>query len=192
MTDTVGGTGRQRNAEARVWFGSQQQKMIAELREVRAVHDHPTAKGDGTELHWLELLQNRLPARYRAERAFVVDAYGDRSEQIDIVIHDRQFCPMLLDTAGGLHIPAESVYAVLEVKQDLSKKQIAYAGEKIRSVRRLHRTSAEFPHASGRNRRCRFFTDLLLPSPFASASASSDSSGNRLSRIQPAAGCRPR
>jgi hypothetical protein len=151
MTEIIESANRQRNIDARKWFEGQQQKMIAELREVRAVHDHPTAKGDGTELHWLELLQSRLPARYRAERAFVVDADGNRSEQLDIVIHDRQFCPVLLDTAGGIHIPAESVYAVLEVKQDLSKKQIEYAGEKIRSVRRLRRTSAEFPHASGRN-----------------------------------------
>lgn len=143
---------RNRNPAARDWFQRQQERMIADLREVRTVHDHPTAKGDGTELHWLELLQNRLPARYRAERAFVIDADGNRSQQIDIVIHDRQFCPVLLDTAGGLHIPAESVYAVLEVKQDLSKKQIEYAGEKIESVRQLHRTSAEFLHASGRSR----------------------------------------
>jgi len=126
--------------------------MRADLQEVRTVHAHPTAKGDGTELHWLEMLQRRLPARYRAERAFVIDADGSRSQQIDIVIHDRQFCPMLLDTAGGIHIPAESVYAVLEVKQDLSKQQLEYAGDKIASVRRLHRTSAEFLHATGRSR----------------------------------------
>jgi hypothetical protein len=82
----------------------------------------------------------------------VIDADGNRSQQIDIVIHDRQFCPVLLDTAGGIHIPAESVYAVLEVKQDLTKQQLEYAGEKIASVRKLHRTSAEFGHASGRSR----------------------------------------
>lgn len=126
--------------------------MQADLREVRTVQSHPTAKGDGTELHWLEMLGRRLPARYRAERAFVIDADGNRSQQIDIVIHDRQFCPVLLDTAGGIHIPAESVYAVLEVKQDLTKEQIEYAGEKIASVRRLRRTSAEFVHATGRSR----------------------------------------
>lgn len=53
---------------------------------------------------------------------------------------------------GGIHIPAESVYAVPEVKQDLTKEQIEYAGEKIASVRRLRRTSAEFMHATGRSR----------------------------------------
>lgn len=137
---------------AREWFSAQQEKMRAELREVRDVQGHPTAKGDGTELHWLGMLQRRLPARYRAERAFVIDADGNRSQQIDIVIHDRQFCPVLLDTAGGIHIPAESVYAAIEVKQDLTKAQIEYAGDKIASVRRLHRTHAEFAHATGRSR----------------------------------------
>jgi hypothetical protein len=126
--------------------------MLAELREVRDVQNHPTAKGDGTELHWLEMLQSRLPARYRAERAFIIDSDGHRSEQIDIVIHDRQFCPVLLDTAGGIHIPAESVYAAIEVKQDLTKANIEYAGSKIASVRRLRRTNAEFAHATGRSR----------------------------------------
>ncbi len=149
MTSSLTGT---RNAAAREWFLRQQEKMQAELREVRTVQQHPTARGDGTELHWLQMLQRRLPARYRAERAFVIDADGNRSQQIDIVIHDRQFCPVLLDAAGGIHIPAESVYAVLEVKQDLTKGQIEYAGEKIASVRRLRRTSAEFVHATGRSR----------------------------------------
>lgn len=140
------------NSAAREWFLRQQEKMVADLREVRTVQSHPTARGDGTELHWLELLTRRLPGRYRAERAFVIDADGNRSEQVDVVIHDRQFCPVLLDTAGGMHIPAESVYAVLEVKQDLTKGHIEYAGKKIASVRRLRRTSAEFPHATGRSR----------------------------------------
>lgn len=139
-------------AQAQEWFRRQQERMIADLREVRTVHDHPTAKGDGTELHWLQMLCSRLPARYRADRAFVIDADGNRSHQMDIVVHDRQFCPVLLDTAGGIHIPAESVYAVIEVKQDLTRQHVKYAGEKIASVRRLRRTSATFPHAAGRSR----------------------------------------
>lgn len=41
---------------------------------------------------------------------------------------------------------------MLEVKQDFSKAQLEYAREKIASVRGLHRTSAEFLHATGRTR----------------------------------------
>jgi hypothetical protein len=126
--------------------------MRADLMNVRAVHDHPTAKGDGTEGHWLKMLQRRLPARYRADRAFVIDAHGNRSEQIDMVIHDRQFCPLLLDTEGCISVPAESVYAVIEVKQTIGAQTLAYAGQKAKSVRQLHRTSATFPSANGRTR----------------------------------------
>ena len=140
------------NAEAREWFRAQQETLRAELQGVRRIQSHPTAKGDGSELKWLKMLQNRLPHRYRAEKAFVIDANGDRSEQIDIVIHDRQFCPLLLDTEGGVHVPAESVYVAIEVKQDLTKDNVMYAGEKIASVRRLFRTSAEFQVGQRRER----------------------------------------
>lgn len=69
--------------------------MQADLREVRTVQHHPTAKGDGTELHWFAMLQRTLPARYRADRASLIHADGNRSQQHDIVIHDRQFRPVL-------------------------------------------------------------------------------------------------
>jgi hypothetical protein len=41
------------------------------------------------------------------------------------------------------------VYAILEVKQDLSREHVLYAGAKAASVRRLYRTSARIPHAEG-------------------------------------------
>jgi hypothetical protein len=41
------------------------------------------------------------------------------------------------------------VYAVFEAKQELSKEQISYAADKIASVRRLERTSANIPTADG-------------------------------------------
>jgi len=138
--------------KAQRWFESQHQKMRADLLNVRAVHDHPTAKGDGTEVHWLQVLKRRLPARYCAERAFVIDADGGRSQQMDIVIHDRQFCPVLLDTEGCISIPAESVYAVIEVKQTIDAGNIDYAADKVESVRKLRRTSSHFQWAKGRTR----------------------------------------
>jgi hypothetical protein len=48
-----------------------------------------------------------------------------------------------------VYVPAESVYAVFEVKQKLTKAYLQYAGKKAESVRRLIRTSAPIPHAGG-------------------------------------------
>ena len=41
------------------------------------------------------------------------------------------------------------MYAALEVKQNLSRDHVLYAGKKVASVRRLIRTSANIPYAGG-------------------------------------------
>jgi hypothetical protein len=93
--------------------------------------------------------QQALAKRYQAEKAFVLDANGNISDQIDIVIFDRQYSPLLFNQDEVLYVPAESVYAVIEVKQDLNRESIEYAGQKAASVRKLRRTSADIPHAGG-------------------------------------------
>lgn len=110
---------------------------------------HPTLKGDASELKWIQTLKDYLPLRYQVERAVVIDHEGTASDQIDVVIFDRQYCPFLMNHNGTLYIPAESVYAVFEVKQDLTKEYVQSAGRKAASVRALKRTNAPIIHAGG-------------------------------------------
>lgn len=119
------------------------------LKTSRKVMGHPVAKGDASENTWLEMLSTYLPKRYKALTAHVVDSKGVFSQQIDVVIFDRQYSPFIFDYQDQKIIPAESVYAVFEAKQDISKDRIEYAQEKLSSVRRLHRTSLPIPHAGG-------------------------------------------
>ena len=58
--------------------------------------------------------------------------------------------PLLFKDGPATYVPAESVYAVFEVKPTLDAGHVEYAGEKAGSVRRLRRTSAPIPHAGGR------------------------------------------
>ncbi len=133
------------------WAAKLQERLVGDLRTGREIHRHPTAVGDAAEQRWSVALRTHLPQRYAVSRAFVIDSLGAQSEQIDIVIHDPFYSACLIDVEGGKYIPAESVYAVLEVKQGLSPAAVAYAGKKIASVRRLHRTSAQIiqPHQGG-------------------------------------------
>jgi len=85
-----------------------------------------------------------------AFNVFVIDHKGNLSQQIDIVIFDRHYSPFLLKQNGATYIPAESVYAVIEVKQDMTVKNIKYAAEKARSVRKLIRTHAPIIEARGK------------------------------------------
>jgi hypothetical protein len=119
------------------------------LETVRRTLDHPGIKGDASEKVWLELLETYLPQRYRAATAHVVDSNGVFSQQIDVVVFDRQYSPFIFRYEGQTIIPAESVYAAFEAKQSINAGQVAYAKEKIGSVRRLHRTSRPIPYAQG-------------------------------------------
>ena len=119
------------------------------LETVRKSFGHPGTKGDASEKVWLELLQTYLPQRYQAAPAHVVDSLGKFSEQIDVVVFDRQYSPFIFNYEEQTIIPAESVYAVFEAKQTVNLGQIEYARKKVASVRRLHRTSLPIPYAKG-------------------------------------------
>jgi hypothetical protein len=119
------------------------------LATARKAFGHPTTKGDASERVWLELLQTYLPSRYKSEKAHVVDSNGVFSDQIDVVIFDRQYSPFIFHYEGQIVVPAESVYALFEAKQAINAGEVEYAQKKIASVRRLHRTSLPIPHAGG-------------------------------------------
>lgn len=119
------------------------------LETARKTIVHPGSKGDASEKIWLEMLQTYLPKRYQAEKAFVVDSNGVFSQQMDVVVFDRQYSPFIFDFEGQKIVPAESVYAVFEAKQAINADYVKYAQEKVQSVRNLHRTSLPIPHAGG-------------------------------------------
>ena len=119
------------------------------LEIARRTFGHPVAKGDASEEVWLELLKTYLPQRYQAAKAFVVDSKGAFSEQIDVLVFDRQYTPFIFKFKGQTIVPAEGVYAAFEAKQTITAGIIEYAQTKIASVRRLHRTSLPIPHAGG-------------------------------------------
>lgn len=120
-----------------------------QLSAARKLMGHPVDKGDASEAVWLELLNKYLPRRYSADKATVVDSKGTFSQQMDVVVYDRQYSPFIFTFKETKIIPAESVYAVFEAKQSLNADQVDYAHNKIASVRGLHRTSLPIPSAGG-------------------------------------------
>ena len=77
----------------------------------RELVGHPTAKGDVAEFDWNGAIDGFLPGRYAVSNAFVIDADGQVSEQIE--------------HGGAKFIPAESVFAIFEVKQELNRRGLA-------------------------------------------------------------------
>ena len=145
--------------DLRELFNGLQTQMLASLNVDRVFIEHPGSKGDATEQRWIDFLRTYLPDRYKVDKAIVIDSTGNVSEQMDIVIYDAIYTPFIFNQDGFMYIPAESVYAVFEVKQDV-KGYIDYAAQKLESVRRLKRTSVEMVN-SGRRTSARPLTKIL-------------------------------
>lgn len=129
-------------------FASEQTCLAAKLRSSDRII-HAGDRGEVNEQYFIEVLRSYLPNRYTVHKATILDSEGHVSDSIDVVVHDRQYTPTLLDSESHRYIPAEAVYAVFECKPTIDKGYLEYAGEKAASVRRLKRTSVPIPHAGG-------------------------------------------
>lgn len=131
------------------YFESMQVVLQAKLKSTGAIV-HPGAIGDETENTWVDFLSKLLPARYEPiSKVFVIDYEGELSDEIDIVIADRQYSPLIVKHETRTYVPAEAIYAAIEVKPALNSEYVDYAGDKVASVRRLVRTNASIVDARG-------------------------------------------
>lgn len=129
-------------------FASEQECLAANLKSSFRI-THNGDRGEVNEQFFIDFLRAYLPNRYTVEKAIVLDSIGQVSHSVDVVVFDRQYTPTLLDNDKHRYVPAEAVYAVFECKPTIDKGYLKYAGEKIASVRKLHRTSVDIHHAGG-------------------------------------------
>lgn len=131
-------------------FASEQRKLEANLQASSDSITHNGDMGEVNEQFFIDTLRRYLPDRYTVEKAIILDSLGNTTDSIDVVVFDRQYTPTLLDNAKHRYVPAEAVYAVFECKPTIDKGYLEYAADKAASVRRMHRTSVEIPHAGSK------------------------------------------
>lgn len=147
---TDGGSGLTRPFDLRAAFLAKQESLLAALKVTAQFTEHGTTIGDASEADWAGMLSSFLPARYGVGPIFAIDSRGQQSHQIDVAVYDRQYAPLWFETPTAVRfVPVESVYAAFEVKPKIDKSLAEYAGEKIASVRALHRTSAPIRYVEG-------------------------------------------
>jgi hypothetical protein len=126
------------------------ERVSLDLKTAREALGHPVARGTGSEAVWATLFRKYLPQRYAVEKATIVDSKGQFSGEIDVVLFDRQYTPLIFEYQNQLVVPVEAVYALFEAKQEIKSAFVRYAQEKMATVRRLHRTSAPVQTIDGR------------------------------------------
>ena len=85
-------------------------RLVREFDEARAATS-PTAVGDAMEFPVRKQLEQLLPRGIAVGSGFVIDSYGATSAQTDIVLYERDICPVfsINDTPGTTYYPCEGV-----------------------------------------------------------------------------------
>lgn len=114
-------------------------KFNIDFDELAAEHGHNLTAGEAREHALIELLREYLPKRVGIDRGFVIDAHGNESQQMDVVIYDNTV-GTVFRANNVSYFPCEMVVAVGEVKSDInSGSKLADALAKIASAKALDR-----------------------------------------------------
>jgi hypothetical protein len=95
------------------------QEIEAAKNRVRNLSRHWATDGAHKESYLRDVLNARLPARYRAASGFIVTS-ETRSSQIDILVVDTERPTVGRDAAGNIFVTPDAVSAVIEVKTRLT------------------------------------------------------------------------
>lgn len=99
---------------------------------------HNLEKGLGNEQAMRDLLMSFLPGRFGVAKGKIVNAKGQMSRQLDVIIYDTLTCPRLfVDENENQILPIEGVFEVVEVKTTLSSTTLKKAFENLQSVYEL-------------------------------------------------------
>ena len=114
--------------------------LIKEFEEARQATTSQLI-GEAIETPVRRRLEQVLPRGIAVGSGCVIDSYGNSSRQQDVVLYERDICPVfsINDTPQSTYYPCEGVMAVIEVKSSVSRAELEDSFEKIASVKRLRR-----------------------------------------------------
>ncbi len=121
-------------AEAERLASSLRQKLIPHSGEL----------GSAREQVVRDFIQQNLPRRLAVSTGFVFDVHGNVSEQMDVVIHEAEKCPIFQTPGGVKFFPCEGVVSVGQIKSNLTScQELNQALKNLRSAKRLDRSGGE-------------------------------------------------
>lgn len=115
-------------------------RLVEQFDDARAATS-PATVGAAMEQPVRQQMEQILPRGIKVGSGFVIDTSGGTSRQTDLVLFERDICPVfsINDTPETTYYPCEGVIAVGEVKSTLDRNSLKDAFEKIASVKKLKR-----------------------------------------------------
>ena len=122
------------------------ERLVEQFNDARAATS-PATVGEAMEQPVKDQLEQVLPRGIGVGSGFVIDSYGGTSRQTDIVLYEKDICPIfsINRTPATTYYPCECVIAVGEVKSSLDGPSLKDAFKKVASVKRLQRHEVLHP-----------------------------------------------
>ena len=124
-------------------------RLVQEFKHAKA-GTTPSTVGSAAEQPVRDQLEQMLPRGIAVGEGFVIDSYGETSRQQDVVLYERDICPVfsINRTPQTTFYPCEGVIASGEIKSSLDHNSLLDAFKKIASVKALRRHTVEdlMPH----------------------------------------------
>jgi len=114
-------------------------QMLSDFEKSRQALSHAGLKGDANEEIVRSFLRQYLPNNLEISSGIVVDSNGNKSRQLDIILHDSAKTPVFYQNTSTRVIPIECVYAVIEVKAFLDKNELEKCFENMKSLKTLEK-----------------------------------------------------
>ncbi len=125
-----------------------QERLEADIQRARDVIPHAGEKGRSFEDLIREALRAVLPGKIGVSHGFVIDAGGEISKQMDVVLYDQLNTPRIYSGTSeeeAQMFPVESTYACGELKTRMNKDDLADSLEKCLSYKHLRRWAYHQP-----------------------------------------------
>lgn len=111
---------------------------------------HPGEFGIYREAIVRDFLHSFLPQRLAIDTGFVVNALGETSKQIDLVIYDPSLTPPLESRNRQRFFPIETVIAAGEVRSNIDRPQFAEGLLRVAQIKKMRSTLPSEASAASR------------------------------------------
>lgn len=116
-------------------------KLLLEKSCSSNIIDHNLEKGLANEQVFRDLLTAFFPNRYGVAKGKVINYQGIMSDQCDVIIYDKYYCPKLfIDDNGNQILPITGVYYVFEIKTTINSSILEQGFENLYSVYKVNQS----------------------------------------------------
>lgn len=130
------------------FFSGILRQLQTEVDLINSLVPHNSTKGTLNEQSLHKILTSFLPSRYSIGSGLVIDSFGRRSRQVDLIVFDEFHMSKLFRTTSQVLFPVETVFACIEVKTSVSKADLNEIAQENQHINQLKHSVPFINHLS--------------------------------------------